>query len=158
MHWYKRSVVFAIGLFLELIIATITTILIKGNGAWLRTLALPPFAPETFFPYGVLMEVTYLSSAFSLSLYASQASDLPKGILLTVVEGSSEIVTLLFFFRFTYEITSFFLATITMILSAIVTIIFLGKKDSAGIARIPTLLVTLYFWTILYCILMINFA
>ena len=158
MRWYKRSVVFAIGLFIELIVATFSTILIKENGEWLRTLALPSFAPKGFLLYGAMMEIAYLSSSFSLSLYVSQASDLPKGILLTAVEGVAEVITLLFFFRFTYEITAFFLATVTMIISTVVTILFLGKKDSAGIARIPALAVTLYLWTLLYCILMINFA
>ena len=158
MRWYKRSIVFAIGLFIELIVATISCLLIKENGAWLVRLALPHFAPRHFLPYGILMECIYLSSAAALALYATNAHDLPKGVLLTSLEGGAEIASLLFFFKFTYEITAFFLSTITMILSIVNTIVFLSKSDYAGIARIPSLAATVYLWTIIYCILMINFA
>ena len=158
MRWYKRSVVFAIGLFVELIIATISCILIKENRIWLSGLVLPRFAPRSFLFYAVLMEVTYLSSAAGLALYVQSARDLPKGIALTALEGGAETITLLFFFKFTYEITAFFLATATMILSVTNAFLFLSKSDAAGFARIPTLVVTLYLWTVIYCILMMNFA
>jgi len=158
MRWYKRSIVFAIGLLIELAVATISCLLIKQNGAWLASLALPYFAPKSFLFYGICMEVAYLSSAAALALYAESIKDLPKGMLLTAAEGGAEVITLLFFFKFTYEITAFFLATATMVFCTLNTFLFLGKNDTAGIARIPALLVTLYLWTVIYCILMINFA
>ena len=158
MRWYKRSVIFAMGLLIEVIVATISCLLIKENSDWLSRLTLPYFAPRSFFFYGVLMETIYLSSAAALALYASGSSELPKGILLTAIEGIAEILTLLFFFKFTYEITAFFLATITMVVSEINTMIFLEKSDAAGIARIPTLASILYLWAVIYCIMMINFA
>ncbi len=158
MRWYKRSVVFAIGLFLEVIIAVISCVLIKENHEWLMSLALPYFAPRAFLLYGVIMETLYLSSAASLALYTLEPRDLIRGISLTALEGIAEIVTLLFFFRFTYEITSFFFATATMVISIANTVIFLAKKDAAGIARLPALASTIYLWTVIYCILMINFA
>lgn len=158
MRWYKFSIVLAIGLLLELIVAIPSSLLIKENGEWLATLVLPYFAPHSPFFFGALMEVIYISSVLSLALYAEKRGDLPKGIFLTVIEGISEIVTLLFFFKFTYEITSFFLATTALILSIYNMTVFLSKSDPAGFARFPSLLVKLYLWTILYCILSINFA
>ena len=158
MRWYKRSVVFAIGLFIEVVIATISCLLIKENREWLTALDLPSFAPKSFLFYGTLMEVVYLSSAAALALYTAEKRDLAKGILLTSAEGLAQIITLLFFFEFTYEITAFILSTATMVLSHINTMIFLEKKDVAGIARVPTLAVTTYLWAVIYCILMINFV
>lgn len=158
MRWYKRSIVFAIGLLIEVVVAVISCLLIKENNFWLSRLSLPIFAPHSFLFYGFLMETIYLSSAASLALYATNSADLPKGTLLTAVEGFAEILTLLFFFKFTYEITAFFLATATMLLSQINTMIFLNKSDAAGITRLPCLAATLYLWVVVYCILMINFA
>ena len=158
MRWYKRSIVFAIGLFLELIVATISCILIKENRLWLSGLALPHFAPRSFLFYGAIMETIYLSSAAALALYTKSVNDLPKGLSLTVIEGALEITTLLFFFKFTYEITAFFLATVAMVFSGITTMVFLGKTDSAGIARIPAFASILYLWVLIYCILMMNFT
>ena len=158
MLWYKRSIVFAIGLLIELVVATISCLLLKENPSWLSSLTLPYFAPRSFLFYGALMETIYLSSAAALALFVTNASDLPKGILLTATEGALEVITLLFFFKFTYEITAFFLATITMVFSQINTMVFLGKSDAAGIIRVPTLAATLYLWAVVYCILMINFA
>ena len=158
MRWYKRSIVFAIGLFIELIVATISCVFIKQNAAWIGSLRLPYFAPKAFPIYGIMMETIYLSTAASLALYAEHTGDLPKGVILISLEGAAEIVTLLFFFKFTYEITAFFSSTLTMILSTINTIVFLGKNDAAGIAKLPSLAVILYLWTVLYCILMINFT
>ena len=157
MRWYKRSIVFAIGLLIELVVATISCLLIKENHAWLLSLSLPYFAPRSFLFYGIFMETIYLSSAASLAMYTKTASDLPKGIILTAIEGALEVITLLFFFKFTYEITSFFLATTTMIFSQINMMVFLGKSDAAGVIRIPTVAVTVYLWAVIYCILMINF-
>ena len=158
MRWYKRSIVFAIGLLAELIIATISCLLIKENHTWLRSLVLPYFAPRSFLIYAFCMEVAYLSAAASLALYVEHLSDLPKRLLLTAGEGTAQIVTLLFFFKFTYEITSFFLATATMVFSVVTNVLFLTKSDAAGICRLPTTVVTVYFWTVIYCILSINFA
>ena len=158
MRWYKRSVVFAIGLFLELIIAVISCFLIKQNHEWLASLALPYFAPRSFLLYGAIMEIVYLSVAASLALYTAEARDLIRGISMTAIEGIAEISTLLFFFRFTYEITAFFLATITMVLFILNTMVFLAKNDAAGIVRLPALAATIYLWAVIYCILMINFA
>ncbi len=158
MRWYKRSVVFAIGLFFELIVAILSCLLIKENRSWLETLALPYFAPRSFLYYAIGMEIVYLCSAASVALYTSSVRDLPKALLLNAAEGGAEIVTLLFFFKFTYEITSFFLATATMILSTVNTFLFLSKSDAAGIVRVGTMGVTLYLWVIIYCILTINFA
>ena len=104
------------------------------------------------------METAYLSSAAALAFYVNRAGDLPKGLFLMVLEGAAQCVTLLFFFKFTYEVTAFFLATGTMILSTINAFLFLAKSDVAGISKIPSLAVTLYLWTVVYCILMINFA
>lgn len=158
MRWYKFSIVLAIGLFLELIVATICCLLVKENGEWLASLTLPYFAPKNLFFYGALSEIIYLSSALSLAFYAQNKHDLPEGILLSLAEGILQILTLLFFFEFTYEITSFFLATATMCFSLFMTSAFLGKREAAGIAHLPTLAVHLYFWMVLYCILTINFA
>ena len=158
MRWYKFSIVVALGLVIELIVAIPSTLLIKLNGEWLASLTLPYFAPRSALFYCALMEVIYLSSVVSLALYVKEKSDLPKAILLTCLEGLSEVITLIFFFEFTYEITSFFWATITMLLSVYNTSTFLSKEDAAGIARLPNLQVKLYLWTVLYCILMINFT
>lgn len=158
MRWYKRSVVFAFGLFIEVIIATISCLLIKENHEWLASLTLPYFAPRSFLLYGVIMETVYLSSSASLALYTAERHDLILGGSLTLLEGISEIVTLLFFFKFTFEITAFFLATVTMVISIINTVLFLAKKDAAGIVRLPALAATIYLWAEIYCILMINFA
>lgn len=158
MRWYKRSIVFAIGLFIELIVATISCLLIKENHTWLRSLVLPYFAPRSFFLYAFCMEVAYLSAAASLALYVERLTDLPKGLLLTAGEGFAQTVTLLFFFKFTYEITSFFLATATMVLSVVANVLFLTKSGAAGIWRLPTTIVTIYFWMVVYCILSINFV
>ena len=158
MRWYKGSIVLAAGLCVELIVAVISCLLIKENSVWLLSLALPYFAPRSALSYGIIMEVGYLSAAVSLAIYATSLEDLPKGVLLTAVEGMLEIVTLLFFFQFTYEITSFFLATATIIFSVFTTSVFLSKRDAAGIARLPSLILHLYLWAILYCILMINFT
>ena len=158
MRWYKRSVVFAIGLFIEVVIAAISCLLIKENREWLTSLTLPYFAPKSFLFYGALMEIVYLSSAASLALYTAEKRDLAKGTILTALEGVMQIVTLLFFFEFTYEITSFLLSTLTMVVSQIITMVFLSKNDAAGIARLPTLAVTMYLWAVIYCILMINFV
>ena len=158
MRWYKRSVVFAVGLLAELVVSILSCLLIKQNRAWLDNLALPYFAPRSFLFYAVLMESVYLSSAAALAFFVQNAKDLPKGLALTALEGASETVTLLFFFKFTYEITAFFLATGTMVLSVVNTLLFLRKSDAAGFIRIPTLAATVYLWTVIYCILMINFA
>ncbi|MBO4472917.1 MAG: hypothetical protein J5765_03825 [Clostridia bacterium] len=158
MRWYKFSIVLAIGLLVELIVAIPSSILIKENGEWLAGMVLPYFAPHSPLFFGAMMEVIYLSAVFSLALYAKTRSDLPKGIVLTVLEGLSEIVTLLFFFKFTYEITSFFLATAALGLSLHNTGVFLSKSDPAGFARFPSLISKIYLWTVLYCILSINFA
>ncbi|MBO4479725.1 MAG: hypothetical protein J5774_05105 [Clostridia bacterium] len=158
MRWYKRSVVFAVGLFSELIVATISCLLIKENRAWLQNLVLPYFAPRSFLFYAVLMEVRYLSAAAALALYVNALKELPKGLFLTCLEGAAETVTLLFFFKFTYEITAFFLATATMVLSVVNNLLFLSKNDAGGIFHLPATLVTLYFWTVIYCILSLNFA
>ena len=66
MRWYKRSIVFTIGLIIELVVATISCLLIKENHIWLSGLALPYFAPRSFFLYGVMMEIIYLSTAAAL--------------------------------------------------------------------------------------------
>ena len=158
MRWYKFSIVVAIGLLLELVVAVLSTLLVKENGEWLASLTLPYFAPRSPIFYGVLSEGIYLSSVLSLALFVREKCDLPKGILLTASEGVSEIVTLLFFFKFTYEITSFIFATATMLISVYNTSVFLSKEDAAGIARLPNLQIKLYLWTVLYCILMINFT
>ena len=158
MRWYKRSIVFAVGLLAELVVAILSCLLIKQNRAWLENLALPYFAPRSFLFYATLMEAVYLSSAAALAFYVQSAKDLPKGLALTVLEGGAETITLLFFFKFTYEITAFFLATATMIFSVINSFLFLRKSDAAGFMRIPTLATTVYLWTVIYCILMINFA
>lgn len=158
MRYYKYLITLAVGLLLELVIAVFSCLLIKENGEWLRSLVLPYFAPKSFLFYGGMMITIYLSSASALACYVRSFSDLPKGILLTLFEGISEIVTLLFFFEFTYEITSFFFGTATMILSLANTAIFLSKSDRAGIVRLPNFIVKLYLWTILYCILSLNFA
>lgn len=157
MRWYKFSMVLAIGLLLELIVAAFSCLLIKENGEWLASLILPYFAPRSLVFYGALAETIYLSSAVSLACYAENKRDIPKGILLTASEGVAEIVTLLFFFKFTYEITSFFLATLTMLLSLFVTASFLARKSTAGVARIPAFIAHLYFWMVIYCILTLNF-
>ena len=141
-----------------MIVAVPSSLLIKENSEWLSGLVLPYFAPHSSVFFGVLMESIYLSSVISLALFTETRGDLPKGILLTAIEGISEIVTLLFFFKFTYEITSFFLATAALSISLYNTGVFLSKSNSAGIARFPIFLVKLYLWTILYCILSINFA
>ena len=141
-----------------MIVAIPSSLLIKENGEWLASLVLPYFAPHSPFFYGVLAEVIYLSSVTSLALYAERRNELPKGIFLLLIEGISEIVTLLFFFEFTYEITSFFLGTASLLISVYNTGVFLSKNDIAGITRVPNLIVKLYLWTILYCILSINFA
>ena len=158
MRFYKFAIILSIGLFLELLVAVLTSVVIKQNGEWLASLTLPYFAPHSLLFYGALSEVLYFSSALSLSFYVETRDDLPKGVLLTLLEGSAEILTLLFFFKFTYEIISFFLATATMILSFCNTSFFLSKRNAAGIARFPVFTIHLYFWAILYCILMINFA
>lgn len=158
MRWYKFSIVLAIGLLVELFIAVPSSLLIKENGEWLSSLVLPYFAPRSPVFYGALMEVIYLSSVGALALYVERGSDLPKGIVLTVIEGLSEIVTLLFFFEFTYETTSFFFATATLLLSVYNCNVFLSKNDAAGITRLPNLLSKLFLWMILYCILNINFV
>ena len=158
MRWYKRSIVFAVGLLAELIVAILSCLLIKQNRTWLENLALPYFAPKSFLFYAMLMEAVYLSSAAALAFYVQSARDLPKGLVLTLLEGGAETVTLLFFFKFTYEITAFFLATGTMVFSVINSFLFLRKSDGAGFMRIPTLTATVYLWTVIYCILMINFA
>ena len=158
MRWYKFSIVLAIGLLIELIVATISCLLIKQNSLWLSTLTLPVFAPKSFLFYSVIMEVDYLSTAVAFALYAKRVTELPKGAILCAIEGISEIVTLLFFFRFTYEITSFFLATVCMILSVAITGCFLKKNDPAGIARLPNLTIHVYLWTVIYCIVMLNFT
>ena len=158
MRWYKFSIVLVIGLLLELLIAVPSSLLIKENGDWLAGLILPYFAPHSPLLYGALMEVIYLSSVLSLAFYAECRGDLPKAIGLTFIEGISEIVTLLFFFEFTYEITSFFLATVALLLSAYNCAVFSSKNEIAGITRIPNLLSKLYLWSVLYCILSINFA
>lgn len=158
MRWYKFSIVLAIGLFVELAVAAASCLLVKENGEWLASLTLPYFAPHSPLFYGAMTEVAYLFSALALACYASNLRALRKGVLLTAAEGSAEIVTMLFFFKFTYEITSFFLATATMLFSVYLTADFLSKKDVAGIVRFPVLAVHLYLWMILYCILTINFV
>ena len=158
MRWYKFSIVLAIGLILELFVAIPSTLLIKENGEWLASLVLPYFAPHSALFYGTMMAVIYLSSVISLAFYAERSGDLPKGVLLTSIEGVSEIATLFFFFEFTYEITSFIFATITLLISIYNTSAFLNKSDTSAIARLPNLQCKLYFWTVLYCILTINFT
>ena len=158
MRWYKFSIVLAVGLLSELIIAALSCALIKENGVWLSHLLLPTFAPRSFVVYGVLMETSYLFSALSLACYVKSKSDVPKGLMLLAAEGIADVLTLLFFFRFTYEITSFFFATATMLVSIIVTSLHLKQSDVAGIVRLPVLSVHVYFWSVLYCILMINFT
>jgi len=158
MRWYKFSIVFTIGLFIELIVAIFSSVIIKENGEWLASLSLPFFAPHSPLFYGVLTEILYLFSALSLALYTRSSADLPIGGILTAAEGIAEIITLLFFFKFTYEITSFFVMTGTLLLSCCNTSHFLSKRDAAGIARFPVFIITLYLWSVLYCILMINFA
>ena len=69
-----------------------------------------------------------------------------------------KLVYLFFFFEFTYEITSFIFATITLLISIYNTSAFLNKSDTSAIARLPNLQCKLYFWTVLYCILTINFT
>ena len=158
MRYYKHLIVLTIGITLELGVAIFSCLLIKENGDWIASLTLPYLAPRSPFFYGVLMVVNYLSAAASLACYAHCGADLPKGILLTLSEGIGEVVTLLFFFEFTYEITSFFLATLTMICSLVNTSIFLTKNDAAGICRFPSFCIKLYLWTVIYCVLTINFV
>ena len=158
MRFYKSTIVFAIGLLLELGVAVASSVLVKENGEWLASLILPYFAPHSPLFYGVLTLVEYLSSATALAFYVKSGRFLPKGVLLTLLEGIAEIVTLLFFFEFTYEITSFFSATATTLLSLFITSLFLSENDVAGLARLPDLGVKLYLWVVLYCILTINFA
>ena len=158
MRWYKFSIVLTIGLSLELSIAILSCLLIRMNGEWLASLVLPYFAPKNPLFYGSMMEIIYLSSAASLGFYVKSSCDLPKGLCLTAAEGSMHLLSLLFFFKFTYEITSFFLATATMLFSVFITYVFLEKSAAAGFSRIPVLGLTIYFWTVLYCLLMINFA
>ena len=158
MRWYKFSVVLAIGLLVELVVAIFSTLLVKENGEWLASLTLPYFAPHSPLFYGSLMVIDYLSTVVSLAFFTETLRDLPKGLLLIGIEGIFEIITLLLFFEFTYEITSFFSATATLLFSIYGTSVFLSKSDAAGIAKIPNLQVKLYLWTVLYCILSINFA
>ena len=158
MRWYKFSIVFAIGLIAEVVIAALSCALIKQNGEWLAKLILPGFAPKNFAVYGILMEINYLSSALSCAFYVKEKRELPKGVMLLFVEGLSDVVTLAFFFRFTYEITSFFFATATMILGVVVTSFHLKKSWIAGVARLPVLSIHSFLWSVLYCILMLNFT
>ncbi len=158
MRWYKFSIVLAVGLLIELFVAGISCFLIRANGEWVQSLLLPYFAPRSAVFYGVLMETTYLFSALSLSFYTESSRDLPRGVLLTAAEGAAEIILLAFFFELTYEIVSFFLSTFTMLLSFYNTTVFLKKNDLAGIFRLPVFSVTVYFWAVVYCVLMLNFT
>ena len=158
MRWYKFAIVLAAGLLLEVSIAAISCFLIQANGTWVKSLALPYFAPRSAVFYGVLMEIVYLCSALSLGFFTETRSDFPKGFLLTAAEGISQIVLLSFFFELTYEIVSFFLATITMLLSFYVTAVFLKKNDLAGLFRLPVFQINVYFWAVIYCVLTINFT
>jgi len=158
MRWYKFTIVLAIGLGTELLFAAFSSILLQANGEWIGSLVLPYFAPKTPLIYGVLTALIYLFSALSLAFYAEGKRDLPRGVLLTLIEGASELVFLAFFFELTYEITSFFIATGAVILSFMNLCIFSEKNDLAGFFRLPVFQIKLYFWTIVYCLLMINFT
>lgn len=158
MRWYKFSIVLVISLLIELIVAIASSELIKANGEWLSTLSLPTFAPKSALFYGMLMELVYLSSATAVAFYVQGKSELPKALILNITEGGMQILTLIFFFSLTYEITSFFFATATMILSLFITSVFMKKSDAAGIIRLPALSIELYLWMTIYCILMTNFT
>ena len=81
MRWYKFAIVLAAGLLLEVSIAAISCFLIQANGMWVKSLALPYFAPRSAVFYGVLMEIVYLCSALSLGFFTETKSDFPKGFL-----------------------------------------------------------------------------
>jgi len=158
MKWYKRTIVLAVGLGIELFFASISAFMIRANGDWVESLALPYFAPTSPLPFALLSEGMYLFSAISLAAYADRVSDLPKGILCNVAEGISEIVFLAFFFELTYEISSFFIATACLILSFANMWIFSRKSGSAALLRLPVAQIKLYYWMIVYCILTLNFT
>ncbi len=158
MRWYKFAIVLAVGLFLEVTIAAISCFLIQANGTWVRALVLPFFAPKSAVFYGVLMEILYLFSSLSLAFFVQTKSDFPRGFTLTAAEGVSEIILLAFFFELTYEIVSFFLATITMLISFYNTTVFLKKNELAGLFRLPVFQITVYFWAVIYCVLTLNFT
>lgn len=158
MKWYKRTIVLAIGLFLELIFAVISALLVRANGEWVASLVLPYFVPKSPFFFSLLGEGIYLFSALSFALYGESKNDLPKGILLTLIEGASELVFLAFFFELTYEITSFFLATACLLLSFVNLRSFAAKNENAALIRLPVVMIKTYIWTILYCILTLNFT
>lgn len=158
MRWYKFAIVFAAALLVEVAVAAISCTLIQANGRWVESLVLPYFAPRSALFYGVLMEILYLSSALSVAFFTETKSDLPRATLLNAAEGLSEIVLLAFFFELTYEIVSFFLATVTMLLSFYNTITFMKKSDLAGVFRLPVFQITVYFWAVVYCVLTLNFT
>ena len=158
MKWYKFTIVLAVGLGAELLFASVSSLLIIANGEWIGSLVLPYFAPKSPLLYGVLAAFIYLFSALSLGFYVEGKRDLPRGVLLTLLEGASELVFLAFFFELTYEITSFFIATGALLLSFINLYVFSEKNDLAGFLRLPVFQIKLYFWMIVYCLLMINFT
>ena len=158
MKWYKRTIVFSIGLGLELLFAIVTAFLIRENKAWVESLALPYFAPTSPLVFALLGEVMYVLSALSLSAFTKQLSDLPRGILSILAEGITEIVFLLFFFKLTYEITSFFIATGCLIVSFSNLWQFAKKGIAASLLRLPIVQIKVYFWMLVYCVLMLNFT
>ena len=158
MKWYKRTIVFSVGLGADLLFAVISAFLIQANGDWVKSLALPYFAPTSPLVFAILSEILYLSSALSLAAYVQGLRDLPRGILCTVAEGVSEIAFLAFFFELTYEIVSFFVATICIVLSFVNLWVFSKKGAGALLLRVPVVLIKLYLWMIVYCILTINFT
>ena len=158
MKWYKRTIVLAIGLMAELIFAALSAFLIRANGDWVESLVLPYFALRSPLLFAALSEITYLFSALSLAAYAERRRDLPKGVLCLASEGVSEIAFLCFFFELTYEISSFFIATACMVLSFINLWIFSKQNYIAVLLRLPVVLIKVYLWTIIYCILTLNFT
>ena len=158
MKWYKRTIVLAIGLTTELFFAAVSAFLIRANGAWVESLALPYFAPRSPLLFAILSEAAYLFSAFSLAAYAGNRADLPKGVICLVAEGVSELAFLAFFFELTYEISSFFIATGCMILSFINLWIFSKKGVGAALLRLPVVQIKVYLWMVVYGILTLNFT
>ena len=158
MKWYKRTIVFAAGLFLELMTAAVSGLLLQSNGEWVASLILPYFVPKSPLFFSLLGIIVYLSSSLSLAAYYERMEDLPKGMLLMLAESASELIFLAFFFELTYEITSFFLATGCMILSFFTLWTFGKKSESAALIRLPVVQIKVYIWAIIYCILMLNFT
>jgi len=158
MKWYKRTIILALGLGIEVCFAVLSGLLIKANGEWVASLILPYFAPRSPLFFGMLSGVMHIFSSLALAAYAERKDLLPKGIFLTITEGISELVFLAFFFELTYEISSFFIATGCMLLSVICLWIYSKKSDSAALLKLPVVHIKIYLWMIVYCILTLNFT